>query len=83
MPQIFTVSDDAYTDILTKVGWVRQNVEAFHEAHPDSMAAVRIHRRLNALAISVEDGLALPRGTFGGSAGTVHPDSGGTDKGGG
>lgn len=49
--------------------------------HPDSVAIKVLHAQFNTIALEIEalDGVAS--GTYGGSPGTVHPDSGGTDKG--
>ena len=60
---------------------VQETLAAHHARYPDSILGRIIHSQFNTAAIDAEDAAGVPRGTFGGVDGTVHPDSGGTDKG--
>lgn len=58
-----------------------QSALATAEANPTLPNVQRLHRQFNTIALKVAELLGQPADVFGGSSGTVHPNSGGTDKG--
>lgn len=58
-----------------------QSTLATAEADPTLPNVQRLHRQFNTIAIKVAELLGQSADAFGGSSGTVHPNSGGTDKG--
>jgi hypothetical protein len=54
---------------------------ALESRYPECRLVAVLHAQLNTLALAAEDQDGQPQGTYGGVAGTVHPDSGGTSKG--
>jgi hypothetical protein len=72
--------DQAKVDFSLKV---KANLAQLEAMFPDSIRVKINHHQWNTAAIAMEDADGVPRGTYGGANGTVTPDSGGTDKGGG
>lgn len=61
---------------------IKAQLATIETAHPGDADILLLHALLNTVAIALEDEFNQVRGTFGGSEGTFHPDTGGTDKGG-
>lgn len=80
------ISDDQVAAFVTAaqalVPKVQTALSAIESRYPDSLAARIVHNQMNTIAIMVEDLTGQARGTLGGVDGTVHPDTGGTGKGG-
>lgn len=71
--------DQAKVDFSAKV---RANLVLLEALFPDSLRVKINHIQWNTAAVAMEDADSVSRGTYGGSGGQVHTDSGGTDKGG-
>lgn len=69
---------DQWTTLASKI---KLGINSLETMYPDSIRIKILHAQANTAAIWKEDEIGLARGTLGGADGTVHPDSGGTDKG--
>lgn len=71
-------TEDQWLALATKI---KNNLTALEAMYPDSLRIKILHMQANTAALWAEDEKSLNRGVLGGTAGTVHSDSGGTDKG--
>lgn len=59
---------------------IKAQLATLEGKYPDDTDLQLLHELLNTAAIAIEDKFDQARGVLGGSGGTFHPDTGGTNK---
>lgn len=72
--------DPTLANAMIMVGRIKNTLSDLETQYPDSLRIKRLHAQLNTVALIADTLLSQSVGTFGGTAGTVHTDTGGTDK---